>query len=107
MSEMSIVQKKIDLESKLKTEELEMLKELNRREIDYDNDLPEMSKDDLKAFRGLADQRKAERRKQNLTLRLSPLTMKKARSLGKGYTSILARIIENALNDPEAIKKAL
>ncbi|MEI3175137.1 MAG: BrnA antitoxin family protein [Lachnospiraceae bacterium] len=45
--------------------------------------------------------------KQTVTIRLSPQALKKARSLGKGYTSVLSRILENALNDPNTIKHYL
>ena len=49
----------------------------------------------------------AERCKQTVTLRLSPQALKKAKSLGKGYTSILSRILENALDNPDIIQHNL
>ncbi len=72
-----------------------------------DEDCPAYSYEELKEMKRLADERRAERNKQSVTLRLTPETLRKARALGKGYTSILARIIENALNDPETIRKNL
>ena len=51
--------------------------------------------------------RNEERRKKTVSIRLSSQALKKARSLGKGYTSILSRILEDALNDNETIKKYL
>jgi hypothetical protein len=33
--------------------------------------------------------------------------MEKARALGKGYTSVLSRLLDAALNDEEMIKKCL
>ncbi|MBQ6386158.1 MAG: hypothetical protein IJJ38_08340 [Lachnospiraceae bacterium] len=55
----------------------------------------------------LAEQKREERRKQVLTLRVSAETMNKARALGKGYTGILSRLLEEALNDPEMIERCL
>ena len=74
--------------------------------ITFDEDCPEFTEEQLAQFKRIlsyAEYYKKETRKQNVTLRLSPQTIKKAKSLGKGYTSILAAIIENALNNPEGI----
>jgi uncharacterized protein (DUF4415 family) len=58
-------------------------------------------------FKKAAEKRREERKKQVLTLRVSTDTLNKAKSLGKGYTGILSRLIELALNDPDMIKKCL
>jgi hypothetical protein len=42
-----------------------------------------------------------------VTLRISQKSLRKAKSLGKGYTAVLSRILENALNDDELIKRNL
>lgn len=47
----------------------------------------------------VSENNRAERRKQTVTLRLSPQALRTAKSLGKGYTSVLSRILENALAD--------
>ena len=61
----------------------------------------------LAKFRRISDENRAGRRKQSVTLRLSPRAIKKARSLGKGYTSVLSRILESALEDNELIQRYL
>ena len=61
------------------------------------------TKEELSQFKRVSDLVKHERResrKQNVTLRLSPNAIKKAKALGKGYTSILAKIIEKDLDNP-------
>ena len=45
--------------------------------------------------------------KQTVAIRLSPQALTKAKSLGKGYTTILSRILETALADNEIIKQYL
>ena len=57
-----------------------------------------------KATSEIKKEEKASNRKQNVTIRLSSATIKKARLLGKGYTGILARIIEEALDKPTVTK---
>lgn len=73
----------------------------------FDADNPELTDEQLASFRRVHERNKAERRKQNITLRLSPQAIKKAKALGKGYTGILSRIVESALNDPEILRKYL
>lgn len=91
----------------LTDEQRKMLEALQDKEPVPDDDCPEITSEQFAEFKRVSADRRAERVKQSVTLRLSPQTIEKAKSLGKGYTSILSRIIENALNDPEMIRKAL
>lgn len=92
---------------KLSKEELEMLENAKTLPIVFDEDNPELTQDELSQFKRVSELRREERRKQTVTLRLSPTALRKARSLGRGYTSVLSRILENALNDNETIKHNL
>lgn len=78
-----------------------------RHDIVFDEDSPEITEEMMEQFRRVAKDKRQERQKQVLTLRVSAETMKKAKSLGKGYTGILSRILEYALNDPEIIRRCL
>ena len=80
---------------------------LRDREPEPDAENPEITVEQIAEFKRVAAERKEERNKQNVTLRLSPQALAKARSLGKGYTSVLSRILENALNDPDTIRATL
>ena len=99
--------KSIDLNKPLTKKQIKMLEEMEASPVTYDEDCPELSEEELANFRRISETRNEERRKQTVSLRLSPQAMKKAKSLGKGYTSILSRILESALNDNEIIKKHL
>ncbi len=101
---MAIVKKTIDRTTELTQEQLEMLKEAENTSYVYDEGNPILTKEELSQFRRVSDIIKEERKganKQNITLRLSPRTISKAKMLGRGYTSILAKIIEKALDNPE------
>ena len=107
---MPIIKKTIDVSKKPTESQLEMLRKAEASPVSYDDDCPTLTKEQLSLFQKANDIAKSERtqnRKQNITIRLSPQTIVKAKSFGKGYTSILARILENALNDPETIKNNL
>ena len=102
-----MVRKSIDVKKKPSEKQNKILQEMEKKPISYDEDCPELSDEELAQFRRISDIRNEERRKQTVSLRLSPQAMKKAKSLGKGYTSVLSRILEAALNDNEVIKKFL
>ncbi len=107
---MATVRKEIDVTSKLTKAQEKMLKEAEKPPYVYDEDNPPLTADELAQFKMVSDAIKEERennRKQNVTLRLSPKTIQKAKSLGKGYTSILAKIVEKALDNPEIAKELI
>ena len=101
------IRKEININASLTDEQKKMLDNAAKRPVTFDDDSPELSDEQLKEFRRISDINRKERRKQTDTIRLSPQALKKAKSLGKGYTSILSRILENALNDNDLIRKSL
>ena len=102
-----MTEKEIELTQKPTREQKDMLKKAKKTPITYDDDLPQLSAAQLKEFRKISEINREERRKQSVTLRLSPRAIKKARSLGKGYTSVLSRILESALEDNSIIERYL
>ncbi|MDE6425721.1 MAG: BrnA antitoxin family protein [Ruminococcus sp.] len=102
-----IIRKEIDFNKPLTDEQKKMLEELKTRPVTPDNDCPELTAEQLKQFARVSEKNREERRKQTVTLRLSPHAIRTAKSLGKGYTSVLSRILENALTDAELIKHYL
>jgi uncharacterized protein (DUF4415 family) len=88
-------------------EEIKEIKSAAEMPVVYDEDSPELTEEMYEEFKKAAEKRREERKKQVLTLRVSADTLNKAKSLGKGYTGILSRLIELALNDPDMIKKCL
>ena len=96
-----------DATAPLTDEELAEIEALKSIEPEPDEDCPAQTEEQLKQFKRVADEYRNEKNKQCVTLRLSPATLAKARSLGKGYTSILSKIIENALNDPDSLRNSL
>lgn len=92
---------------KLTEEQILMLKEMDKMTITFDEDCPELTEEQLKQFKRASEVNHRERNKQNVTLRLSPQALRKAKSLGKGYTSVLSRILESALKDNDTIQRYL
>lgn len=101
------MRKTIDITQHPTQEQIDMLNKAAALPIPADAEYPEFSAEELKQFKRISDIRRNERNKQIVALRLSPAALAKAKTLGKGYTSVLSRILENALNDPETIKQNL
>jgi len=70
----------------------------------FDEDSPEMSQKALESFKRL---RNAGRNKQTISLRLSPQTMAAAKKYGKGYTSFLSRLLDEAIKDEDLVRKCI
>ena len=102
-----MVEMNIDFSEKLTEEQLKMLEALKERPVVSDEDCPAMTEEQLQQFRKISEIKREERRKQSVTIRLSPQALRTAKSLGKGYTSVLGRILESALSDSETIKQYL
>ena len=107
MKEELIIVKGKDVDPNPTPEEIEMMEAAEKLPIVYDEDCPELTPEQLSQMRRLYDDFIPERRKKTVSLRLSPATFEKAKALGKGYTSVLSRLLDLALNDPEMVKKCL
>ena len=101
------MQKNIDITKMPTPEQLAMLKRAAELNLPADSEYPEFSEEELRQFKRISEERKGSRQKQTVTLRLSPQALAKAKSLGKGYTAVLSRILESALENSEIVKRYL
>ena len=102
-----IIRKEIDLGKPLTAKQKRMLEALEARPAQPDEDCPELTPEQLDEMARVSAMRRQERKKQTIALRLSPQAVRVAKSLGKGYTAVLSRIIESALADSESLKRYL
>ncbi len=103
-----MISKTIDFSKGLTSEQEKMLKNLEATPAVPDEDCPELTDEQIIKYAAIARaNRKEKETKQTVSIRLSPHALQKAQSLGKGYTSILSRILEAALEDNELISHYL
>ena len=93
-----------DLDRTLSGEEMQDLAAAEQMQPVFDADSPEMTADMLLQFKRMNQE---ERNKQTVSLRLSPKTLKIAKSYGKGYTSFLSRLLDEAIKDEELVRKCI
>lgn len=91
----------------LTKEDLNQLELAKKMPIVYDEDSPRLTKKMLKEFKHYSQVKHDNRLKETMSLRVSKSTKEKLVALGKGYTSIVNRLIEYALDNPRVLQKCL
>lgn len=104
---MAIVRKMIYENEPLTEQQKKQIEELDKRPIVFDEDCPELTDQQIKEIAAMAAQQRAERRRPLLTVRVKPETLEKVKALGKGYTGIVGRLVDMAVNNPELLKRCL
>lgn len=103
-----IVKKVIKPGQKPTAKQIEEIEKASLRPIVFDEDSPEFTYEEmLKLVKETKKRRREDTTKQVVTLRLSTPTVNKAKAVGKGYTSFLSRLIENAINDKDIVSRSL
>jgi uncharacterized protein (DUF4415 family) len=81
------------------------LKEAKKRPLNLE-DCPELPPEALKEFAFMAAERNRQRRRQAVTIRVVPDCLTKYKSLGKGYTGIMADVLNYVANNPKILTRA-
>jgi len=82
------------------------LMEAEKYPIVYKEDCPESTPEALKEFAMLAAERNRRKKKQSVTIRLVPDCLSKYKTLGKGYTGIMADVLKYVADNPKLLKEA-
>jgi len=84
--------------------QIKEIKAAEKKPITYTDDAPRLSDKELAEFKKI----NAENRKKiPCTLRISKKSLEWWKSLGEGYTSAMSRMLEDAQNHPEILKKII
>jgi uncharacterized protein (DUF4415 family) len=100
---MAIITSTIKAGKKPPKEVLQRIKEAAKYPINLD-DCPEVSPEALKEFAFLAAERNRRKKRQPVTIRLEAACIEKYKSLGKGYSSVMADILRQAADDPNLLQ---
>ncbi|GHV71502.1 hypothetical protein AGMMS49928_23560 [Spirochaetia bacterium] len=72
----------------------------------YDPDCPPSSPEALKEFAQLAAERNRRKKKQSVTIRVAPDVLENYKTMGDGYTGIMADVLKYALDNPGILTAA-
>ncbi|MDR0599241.1 MAG: BrnA antitoxin family protein [Treponema sp.] len=83
----------------------EIARKAARGPANYTPDCPKSTPEALREFAALAAERNRRNRKQAVTIRLVSDCLEKYKSLGSGYTGVMADVLKYAADNPEILSK--
>ena len=89
-------------------EQAKRIREAAKAPINYTSDCPKSTPEALAEFAALARELRQKKKvtKPAVTIRVSPSCLSKYKSLGSGYTSIMADVLDYVADNPEILAKA-
>ena len=81
------------------------LKKAAKRPIVYTDDCPKSTPEALKEFAMQRAELNRNRRRKAVTIRVVPDCLMKYKALGKGYTGIMADVLDYVADNPEILNR--
>ena len=72
----------------------------------YDPDCPPSTPEALKEFAQLAAERNRRKKKKSITIRIATDVLESYKTMGDGYTGIMADVLKYAVNNPGILTEA-
>jgi uncharacterized protein (DUF4415 family) len=99
-----IITTKLKLGDKPTKDQIKRINLAAKMPITNDKDSPVYTS---KQLAHLYSESKRQNKKQTVGIRLNPKTIEQYKDIGKGYTGIMAAVLDYAIMHPEVLKKAL
>ncbi|MCL2140009.1 MAG: BrnA antitoxin family protein [Treponema sp.] len=77
-----------------------------RKPINFSEDCPPSSPEALKEFAHLAAARNRLKKKKSVTIRIAPDVLECYKTMGDGYTGIMADVLKYAADNPDILANA-
>jgi uncharacterized protein (DUF4415 family) len=103
---MGITRSTVKVGQKPTEEQLKQINEIAKKPIHYTEDCPESTPEALTEFAAMARARRQRKTKPMVALRVEPETLEKFKSLGDGYTGIMADVLNYVADNPDILYKA-
>jgi uncharacterized protein (DUF4415 family) len=85
---------------------IKRIKNAAKRPIVFTEDSPKSSPEALKEFAQLAAKRNQRKKKKSVTIRISPDVLDNYKTMGSGYTGIMADVLKYAVKNPNILNEA-
>jgi len=102
---MGIIKSTVKVGQKPPKEVIQEVRRAARKPINYTEDAPKSSPEALKEFAMQRAELNRQRRRQAVTIRVVPDCLTKYKALGKGYTGIMADVLNYVVDNPEILSK--
>lgn len=97
---MGIIKSTVRVGEKPPKEVIKRIKRAAKYPIVYTEDSPKSTPETLKEFAQLAAERNRRKKKQSVTIRIAPDILDSYKTMGSGYTGIMADVLKYAVNNP-------
>jgi len=87
-------------------EAIKEVRKAARKPIHYTEDCPKSTPEALKEFAQLAAERNRRKKKQSITIRVASDILESYKTMGDGYTGIMADVLKYAVNNPNILTEA-
>ena len=103
---MGITKSTVRVGQKPTKEQLKQIRAIAKKPINYTDDCPESTPEALAEFAKMARAQRKRKTKPVVALRIEAEALEKYKSLGNGYTGIMADVLIYVANNPEILSKA-
>ena len=103
---MGIIRSTVKVGQKIPKEVIKEVRAAARKPIRYTEDCPPSTPEALKEFAELAVERNRRKKKQSVTIRVAPDVLESYKTMGSGYTGIMADVLKYAVSHPSVIADA-
>jgi len=107
---MAIIKSTVKVGQKPSREEMKRiraeLKEAAKHPIVYTDDCPKSTPEALKEFAMQRAEMNRQKRRQTVTIRIQPEVLEKYKTLGRGYSGIMADVLKLAVDNPKILSMA-
>ena len=103
---MGIIRSTVRVGEKPPKEVIKAARKAARYPINYTEDAPRSSPEALKEFAQLAAERNRRKKKLPITIRVTPDVLESYKTMGSGYTAIMADVLAYAVNNPAVLTEA-
>jgi uncharacterized protein (DUF4415 family) len=103
---MGITRSTVRVGQKPPREAIQEVKRAARKPIRYTEDCPRSTPEALKEFAHLAAERNRRKKKKSITIRIAPDILESYKTMGDGYTGVMADVLKYAVNNPGILAEA-
>ena len=103
---MGITRSTVRVGQKIPEDVIKRIKKAAKKPITYTDEFPPSSPEALKEFAQLAVERNRRKKKQTVTIRITPDVLESYKTMGSGYTGIMSDVLKYAVNNPAVLAEA-
>ncbi|MCL1836902.1 MAG: BrnA antitoxin family protein [Treponema sp.] len=103
---MAIIKSTVRVGQKVPKEVIKAAKKAAHGPINYSEEFPPSSPEALKEFAQLAAERNRRKKKLSVTIRIAPDILESYKTMGEGYTGVMADVLKYAVNNPAILTEA-